>query len=88
MVWPVSQRPGGCPGRRTMLDGIDGTIRPSQTLRNLASYPRQNGCRPRRTLDVHDRLNHGPRHAPACQDGFSDPFSVAQRMQDIESDMA
>ena len=49
-----------------------GTMRPSQILRKLAAYPRQNELaaalregRPRRTLPVHDRLGHGPRHAPA-----------------------
>ena len=49
-----------------------GTMRPSQILRKLAAYPRQNelagrpaGSRPRRTLAVHDRLDHGPRHAPS-----------------------
>ena len=51
-----------------------GTLRPSQILRKLAAYPRQNelaaalrGGRPRRTLPVHgsNRLDHGPRHATA-----------------------
>ena len=49
-----------------------GTMRPSQTLRKLASYPRQNELASAlrevgrvERLVVHDRLDHGPRHAPA-----------------------
>ena len=49
-----------------------GTMRPSQLLRKLAAYPRQNelaaaaaGSRAHRTLAVHDRVDHGPRRAPA-----------------------
>ena len=49
-----------------------GTMRPSQLLRKLAAYPRQNELaaalresRPHRTLAVHDRVEHGPRRAPA-----------------------
>ena len=48
-----------------------GTMRPSQILRKLAAYPRQNelaarpaGSRPHRTLPVHARLDHRPRDAP------------------------
>ena len=48
-----------------------GTMRPSQLLRKLAAYPRQNelaaraaGSRAHRTLPIHDRVDHGPRRAP------------------------
>ena len=50
-----------------------GTMRPSQILRKLAAYPRQNEqlaaalreVGPHRPLPVHDRVDHGPRRAPA-----------------------
>ena len=53
---------------------LGGTMRPSQILRKLAAYPRQNELaepcgevgrveRPLFTID----WNHGPRHAPARQ---------------------
>ena len=66
-----------------------GTMRPSQILRKLAAYPpperaggRPAGSRPRRTLAVHDRLDHGPRHAPArpgrIEQGRGAPCSQAR----------
>ena len=84
---PDRQELGGHPARGGHHGRRDHAAEPDPTQARRVSPPeraggRPAGSRPRRTLAVHDRLDHGPRHAPArpgrIEQGRGAPCSQAR----------